>query len=59
MRKDMLDIALDKYHQAFKENYPLLVVDCRSDEEIIKDIGDCIKNGKKAEQIKYKEGCVY
>ncbi len=59
MKKTMLEMALDKYYQTFGSNYPLLVVDIRTDEEIIKDIGDCIKSKKKAEEPKYEKGVVY
>ena len=59
MKKTMLDIALGKYQQTFGVNYPLLIVDCRSDEEIVKEIAACIKNKKKAEQTKYEEGYIY
>ena len=59
MTKTLLDIAFEKYLETFGENYPLLVVDLRSDEEIAKDIAECVKSKKKAERQKYESGIVY
>ena len=56
---DALDKALDKYLEKFDENYPILITDTRSDEEIIKRINYCIENNIKEAEPEYEEGCDY
>lgn len=51
--------ALEKYYEHFKEDYPILRTDTRSDEEIIERINECIKNNTKEPEPEYKEGCDY
>ena len=56
---DELDKALEKYYEHFDENYPLLVVDTRTDEEIIKRINECIEANTKEAEPEYEDGCDY
>lgn len=57
--KGKLDTALGLYYAKFGSDYPLLVVDLRSDDEIVKEIEECISKNKEAEPPMYEEGCVY
>ena len=59
MTKTKLEIALERYYQTFGVNYPLLVADCRSDEDIIHEIAMCIKNKERAKEPEYEDGIVY
>ncbi len=42
----MMEDALRRYYQRFGENYPLIVSDTKSDEEIIARMNDCIENNQ-------------
>lgn len=59
MEKTLLDKALDKYREAFGKNYPLSVVDIRSEREIAEHIAECIQQGKEATPPEYKKGVLY
>lgn len=58
-QKSELEIWLDKYYDEFDENYPLNIVGVKSSEDVIAEIKDCIKAGKKAEKETYKQDVVY
>ena len=53
-----LSTALEKYYKHFGMNYPLLIVDCRDEKEIIADIEQCVSSDCPAKEIEYDE-CDY
>lgn len=55
----MLEKAMNDYYEKFGKPYPLMIVDDKTDAEIIKEIEECIKNDKEAEPFEYEEGVVY
>lgn len=54
-----LNEILDKYYNHFGMNYPLLIVDCRDEKEIIADIEQCIASDCPAKEIEYDDECDY
>lgn len=54
-----LDKALDTYYKHFGINYPLLIVDCRDEKEIVADIEQCISSNRPAKEIEYDDECDY
>ena len=57
--KSELEKWLDKYYEAFDENYPLCIVSMKSEAEIIAEIKKCISEGKPAKEPKYDSDNVY
>ena len=55
----MMEDALRRYYQRFGENYPLIVSDTKSDEEIIARINDCIENNQLEAEPEYTDNADY
>lgn len=55
----MMEDALRRYYQRFGENYPLIVSDTKSDEEIIARINDCIENNQLETEPEYTDNADY
>ena len=55
----MIDDALKRYYDHFGENYPLMIVDAKTDREIIEDINRCIETNTKAKEPVYDDKCDY
>lgn len=51
--------ALDIYYEHFGENYPLMITDQLTEDEIIEDIKKCIEANKPSEPVEYEEDEVY
>ncbi len=58
-KKDKLETLLDEYYDVFDENYPLVITDTRSTEEICEDVQKCIDSGKRKKSPKLKKGLDY
>lgn len=55
----MMEDALRRYYQRFGKNYPLIVSDTKSDEEIIARINDCIENNQLEAEPEYTDNADY
>lgn len=53
------DDWLNAYYKKFGKNYPLVIVDEKSDREIIADILACIENNAPAKEPSCEEDLIY
>jgi hypothetical protein len=54
-----MEEALERYYQKFGENYPLMIADTKTDEEIIERINRCIKTNQPESEPEYNDGSDY
>lgn len=54
-----MEKALDRYFEHFGENYPLMIADTKTEEEIIDRINYCIENNMKETEPEYEEESDY
>lgn len=58
--KITVDEALDLYFETFKRDYPIHITSSLSEDEVIKDVLRCVKQGKpKKGEDDYSEGILY
>lgn len=55
----MMEAALTRYYQHFGENYPLMIVGTKSDEEVIERINQCIKDNQPEVEPEYDDDADY
>ena len=54
-----MEDALKRYYQYFGENYPLMIVGCKTDEEIIDRINHCIAANQPEAEPEYEDDVDY
>lgn len=54
-----MEEALKKYYKHFGENYPIMIVGFKSDQEIIERVNYCIENNVKEKEPEYDENVDY
>lgn len=54
-----MEKALTAYYEHFGENYPLVITDGKSDEDIIKRINECIENNTLENELVYDDELDY
>lgn len=54
-----LEVLLNEYQKVFKKSYPLVITNNKTDDEMIKDIKNCILSGKPADDPVYEDDTDY
>ena len=54
-----MEEALKRYYQHFGENYPLIIVEYKTDEEIIDRINRCIATDQLESESEYEDDVDY
>lgn len=54
-----MEKALERYYQQFGENYPLMIADTKTDEEIIERINRCIETNQPESEPEYDDNSDY
>jgi len=55
----MLDELLKEYYNTFGEDYPLMITEMITADEVIEDIRKCLISGKRAEPMELDAGLDY